>query len=153
MTEHDIELAKKAGFKEHRDGGLTHCGFYVTDELTKLIELIRAEKQGEANPVACMFINYDGECEEIGHLDNYNGQVPDEFTPLFIYHPDQSAEIARLINDVDLLRGQLQNCVNHLEGVQRRNPNEFMLNTITSANNCLYRCLYKDSIDKDNNNE
>jgi uncharacterized coiled-coil protein SlyX len=72
---------------------------------------------------------------------------------LAVINAKLQAEIDRLINNVDLLRGQLQNCVNHLEGVQRRNPNEFMLNTITSANNCLYRCLYKDSIDKDNNNE
>jgi hypothetical protein len=130
MTEHDIELARRAGFKEHRDGGLTHCGFYVTDELTKFASLIRDEKQGEANPVACMFINYDGGCEEIGHLDNYNGQVPDEFTPLFTYQPDQGEEITKLKNILRLrrlifnaresrLRKALKNCAESLKGYRR----------------------------------
>jgi hypothetical protein len=100
MTEHDIELARQAGFAIDDEGEplvyFKEQWIDVTEELTKFAELIRAEKQGEANPVACMFINYDGECEEIGHLDNYNGQVPDEFTPLFTYQPDQSTEIARL---------------------------------------------------------
>jgi hypothetical protein len=103
MTEHDIALAKQAGAIIH-DMSLAHESIrknsylFPTDfHLNQFIELIRAEKPlGEANPVACMFINYDGECEEIGHLDNYNGQVPDEFTPLFTYQPDQSAKIARL---------------------------------------------------------
>lgn len=44
----------------------------------------------------------------------------------------------------DLLRGHLQNCVNHLEGAQRRNSNESLLNTITRANNCLYKTLHSD---------
>jgi hypothetical protein len=100
MTEHDIELAKQAGFDVYSNRVYVNENLYmidVDDQLTKFAELIRAENpQGEANPVACMFINYDGECEEIGHLDNYNGQVPDEFTPLFTYQPDQSTEIARL---------------------------------------------------------
>jgi len=95
MTEHDIELAKQIDkwCELHQIPPCDH-------KLVRLVwcEALRAEKQGEANPVACMFINYDGECEEIGHLDNYNGQVPDEFTPLFTYQPDQSAEIARLRN-------------------------------------------------------
>jgi hypothetical protein len=101
MTEYDLELAKQAGFEipeGDKDVIVGEFGnmYDITDQLTKFAELIRAEKQGDTNPVACMFINYDGECEEIGHLDNYNGQVPDEFTPLFTYQPDQSAEIARL---------------------------------------------------------
>jgi len=108
MTEHDIELAKQAGFEIDNEGEplvyFKEQWIDVTEQLTKFAELIRAEKpQGEANPVACMFINYDGECEEIGHLDNYNGQVPDEFTPLFTYQPDQSAEIARLREALNML--------------------------------------------------
>ena len=37
----------------------------------------------EQEPVACMYVSDDGECEEIGHLNNYNGIVPNEFTPLY----------------------------------------------------------------------
>ena len=55
--------------------------------LTKFAELILAS-QAQPTPsqselVACMYVNEDGECEEIGHLDNYNGIVPNEFTSLY----------------------------------------------------------------------
>jgi hypothetical protein len=93
MTEHDIELARRAGFKEHRDGGLTHCGFYVTDELTKLIELIRAEKQGEA--VARVI-----KVSESFFFDWLSmeaaSKVRDGRHLLYTTPPDQSAKIARL---------------------------------------------------------
>ena len=48
---------------------------------------------------------------------------------------------------IDRLRGQLQNCVNHLDGVKRRYPS--MLDRldacIESANKALYETLHEDS--------
>jgi hypothetical protein len=110
MTEHDIALAKQAGFKEHRDGGLTHCGFYVTDELTKFAELIRAEKpQGEA--VARVI-----KVSESFFFDWLSmeaaSKVRDGRHLLYTTPPDQSAEIARL-------REALKNCAESLKGYRR----------------------------------
>jgi hypothetical protein len=48
---------------------------------------------------------------------------------------------------IDRLRGQLQNCVNHLNGVKRRSPSmsERLDACIESANKALYETLHKDS--------
>jgi hypothetical protein len=47
---------------------------------------------------------------------------------------------------IDRLRGQLQNCVNHLDGVKRRYPSmsERLDACIQSANNALYETLHED---------
>jgi hypothetical protein len=57
---------------------------------------------------------------------------------------ERDALIAELSKDVDLLRGHLQNCVNHLEGMQRRFPNRGLQEPITRANNVLYKTLHSD---------
>jgi hypothetical protein len=50
MTEHDIELAKQAGFDVYSNRVFLNENLYmidVDDQLTKFAEFIRAEKQGE----------------------------------------------------------------------------------------------------------
>ena len=45
------------------------------------------------------------------------------------------------------LRGQLQNCVNHLDNARRRsfgNHDEIIANAVSSANKCLYETLVDD---------
>jgi hypothetical protein len=53
MTDHDIELAKQAGFFEKTKGSVSYeYGFAsipLTRQLTKFAELIRAEKQTKIN--------------------------------------------------------------------------------------------------------
>lgn len=48
---------------------------------------------------------------------------------------------------IDRLRGQLQNCVNHLDGIKRRCPSstERIQSCIESANKALYETLHQDT--------
>jgi len=50
-------------------------------------------------------------------------------------------KIARLEKQVTRLRGQLQNCVNHLDRANRRYPGDTYSKCIESANRALYETL------------
>jgi hypothetical protein len=96
MTEHDIELAKQAGFAIDDEGEplvyFKEQWIDVTEELTKFAELIRAEKpQGEAV----------GEVSSNTYSDNknykyrvilYTNQLLEANAKLYTIPPDQSAE-------------------------------------------------------------
>ena len=51
-------------------------------------------------------------------------------------------EVSPMNETIDRLRGQLQNCVAHLEGVQRRFGNGSHTKAIESANKALYETLH-----------
>jgi hypothetical protein len=47
----------------------------------------------------------------------------------------------KLQDDIDRLRGQLQNCVNHLDRANRRDSRDGYTAAIESANKALYETL------------
>lgn len=68
--------------------------------------------------------------------------------PQYLIHPDAFREyvagaVRNCVEVEDRLRGQLQNCASHLEGVKRQFPSlDRKLNkAIESANKCLYETL------------
>ena len=55
----------------------SHLKYKRVDELQSKLDAVYA-----LPVVACAYINDADECEEIGHIDNYDGIVPNEFTAL-----------------------------------------------------------------------
>jgi hypothetical protein len=106
MTEHDIELAKQAGFEIDNEGEpliyFKEQWIDVTEELTKFAELIRAEKpQGEAvGVIKSEMRGEDGVDLRYAHLYEY---LP-EGTKLYTSPPDQGEEITKLKNILRLRR-------------------------------------------------
>lgn len=85
-----LEIAKEVGLIL-KTTNLSLCASYTTKLEAFANRIMQECGSGEA--VACMYVNDDGECEEIGHLDNYNGLVPDEFTPLYIHPKNDDCEL------------------------------------------------------------
>jgi hypothetical protein len=124
MTEHDIELAKQAGFTISRDE------YVFSEMLAKYTKLIRAEKpQGEA--VAYVHINEYGEYR-LEPLDTFKivGFPKNVDIKLYTTPPDQGEEITKLKNILRLrrllfnaresrLREALKNCAESLKGYRR----------------------------------
>jgi hypothetical protein len=100
MTEHDLELARQAGFDVYSNRVYFNENFYmidVDDQLAKFAELIRAEKtQGEAYAYeihwddVITILSNDTSDIEIAKKENWI------MIPLYTIPPDQSTEIARL---------------------------------------------------------
>ena len=123
MNEKLLAMAKEAGFKVGCDKVFVinplraqlSCSdvLEITEKLTKFAELLQAEMVKSAEPVAWMYVNDDGECEEIGHKSHYdeNGNNPFihsagymqeiGFIPLYTTPPNTQAQIEELHAKLD----------------------------------------------------
>jgi len=137
MTEHDIELAKQAGFDVYSNRVFLNENLYmidVDDQLAKFAELIRADKQGEAvgfieSALSGSVINPDIKATLYAKYAIGENKLK-EGAELYTSPPDLSEEITKLKNILRLrrslfdaresrLREALKNCAESLKGYRR----------------------------------